>query len=573
MSKTKQSGNTAEVRVLSLDGMLLKKMTLGGVTELRANADEVNRLNVFPVPDGDTGDNMRMTVEGGISAIRELETDDASALMSEFARGALLGARGNSGVILSQFFQGIAEGLNGATVADIHTLVCAFEAGVKKAYSAVVKPCEGTILTVAREAVEYAAGKEAECESINDFFALLCSEMKASLNRTPDILPVLKEAGVVDSGGAGLMYIMNGLYRVLLGDEPESDTIAVIPSSQNGKAALTSSFGADSEMTYGYCTEFLLQLRHSKTDIASFDVDALKNFLTSVGDSVVAFKNDSIVKVHVHTFTPDKVIAYCLGYGDFLTMKIENMSVQHTELEGATEEKKPAIAKTLAATKKKKYGIVAVTNGDGITELFKELGCDECIFGGQTQNPSTSDLLEAFEKVGAEHIFVFPNNGNILLAAKQAARLYEKANIHVIESKSIGEGYAALASLELDSYSPNAISAQAKAAMSRVTCGQVAPAVRDAKINGVRIYKGDTIGIIGKEIVLSEADRHNAASKLAEMLLDHEDRFMLTVFCGKDASDEDKSALESELAERCPDAEIYFHDGGQDIYPFIFVAE
>lgn len=572
MSKTKQSGNAAEETVRSLDGKLLKKMTLAGVAELRANADEVNRLNVFPVPDGDTGDNMRMTVEGGISAISELETDDASALMSEFARGALLGARGNSGVILSQFFQGIADGLDGAKTADVHALALAFEAGVKKAYSAVVKPCEGTILTVAREAVEYASGKAGECDSINDYFALLCREMKVSLARTPDILPVLKEAGVVDSGGAGLMYIMNGLYRVLLGDEPESDTIAVIPSSQGVKSATSSSFGADSEMTYGYCTEFLLQLRHSKTDIAAFDVDALKSFLTSVGDSVVAFKNDSIVKVHVHTFTPDKVIAYCLEYGDFLTMKIENMSVQHTELEGAIEEKKPAPAKAPAA-KKKKYGIVAVTNGDGITELFKELGCDECIYGGQTQNPSTGDLLEAFDKVEAEHIFVFPNNGNIVLAAKQAAMLYKNATIHVIESKSIGAGYAALASLELDSYSPNAVSAQAKAAMSRVTCGQVAPAVRDAKINGVRIYKGDTIGIIEKEIVLSETDKHNAACKLAQMLLDREDRFMLTVFCGKDVSDEDKSALESALAERCPEAEIYFHDGGQDIYPFMFVAE
>ena len=557
----------------NIGGKKLKDMIIGGANLLKANAEEVNRLNVFPVPDGDTGDNMRMTVEGGISTLAATDTDDIGEVMNTASRGMLLGARGNSGVILSQFFAGIAKGLAGKNEADTKALAQAFELGVKQAYSSVMTPTEGTILTVAREGVEYASSRVDENKSVNDFFADLLCEMRASLNRTPDILPVLREAGVVDSGGAGLLYIIDGLARVLNGEEIISESVKV-ESAPVQSAALNTSFSADSEMKYGYCTEFLLQLRSAKTNIDEFDIEELKEFLQGIGDSIVAFKTDSIVKVHVHTFNPDKVLAYCLVFGDFLTVKIENMSVQHTELdqkeeaEAKSEEKKPVILENT-----KKYGVVAVSNGDGISNLFKELGCDEIVEGGQTQNPSTHDFLNAFDKIPAENIFVFPNNSNILMAARQAALLYTRSKIHVIPSKNIGSGYAALASLDFFAETPDQVITGATETMKRVTSGYIAPSIRDAKINGVLIYKGDTIGIIEKEIVISEKDRTNAAVKLASRLLDSPDKFMLTVFCGKDASEDDRIALENGIREKCPDAEIYFNDGGQEIYPFIFVAE
>ena len=551
-----------------LGGSLLREMAIGGAAQLRANADEVNKLNVFPVPDGDTGDNMRMTIEGGVAAIENSDSDDISDVMNTLSRGMLLGARGNSGVILSQFFAGIAKGFAGVEKADAYTVGYAFELGVKQAYTSVMTPTEGTILTVAREAVEYASKRIDTQSTVTTFFADLVKEMRASLERTPEILAVLREAGVVDSGGAGLLYIMDGFNRVLNGEELDKGTSTAISAAPKAVSAPVTDFGPDSEMKYGYCTELLLQLQNKKTDIDAFDVEALKAFLAQLGDSIVAFKTESIVKIHVHTFTPDKVLAHALTFGEFISVKIENMSVQHTAtLESDEKKENTPVAIT------KKYGVVAVSNGDGISALYKELGCDEIVEGGQTQNPSTNDFLDAFAKVPAEHIFVFPNNGNILMAAKQAAEIYTRSKVYVVASKNIGTGYAALASIDFENPDPDAILAEMNDAIKRVTAGYVAPAVRDAKINGVRIYKGDTIGIIEKEIVLAEKDRINVASKLAERLLDSPDKFMLTVFCGKEAGEKEREELNKALTERCPSAEIYFNDGGQDIYPFIFVAE
>ncbi len=548
-----------------LGGELFSKMAIGGAAMLRANAEEVNRLNVFPVPDGDTGDNMKMTIEGGVAALGAVDSDDLSAVAGTLSRGMLLGARGNSGVILSQFFAGIAKGFESKEKADAVAITRAFERGVKQAYGSVMTPTEGTILTVAREAVEYAAKRTSPESTPRSFFSDLMKEMRASLDRTPDILPVLKEAGVVDSGGAGLLCIMDGFNRVLNGEEIDaSDTPD--STSFSAKTAAVSSFNADSEMTFGYCTELLLQLTHKKCDIDAFDIEPLKEFLSQVGDSIVAFKTESIVKIHVHTFTPDKVLAYCLNYGEFLTVKIENMSVQHTELDKGD-------AGDTDAPPEKKYGVVAVTSGPGIENLFLELGTDAIVEGGQTQNPSTNDFLDAFAKVSAEHIFAFPNNGNILMAAQQAAELYTKATVHVIPSKNIGTGYVAVSSANFDAETPEEIISEMTDAMARVTAGYISPSIRDADMNGIHISKGDTIGVIEKEIVISDADRISAAIRLASMLLDDPDRFMLTVFRGKDATDEDAAELQSQLGERYPDAEIYFIDGGQEIYPFIFAVE
>ncbi len=559
-----------------LGGAMLSKMARGGARLLRRNADEVNKLNVFPVPDGDTGDNMRMTIESGIAAIENLDSDDLAEVMKVLSHGMLLGARGNSGVILSQFFAGTAKGLEGVEQADPTAFGRALEKGVQQAYASVMTPTEGTILTVAREAVEYAVARITPESTIRTLFADLVKEMHDSLERTPEILAVLKEADVVDSGGAGLFYIMDGFNRVLNGEDiTKEDEAGEEVVAASAKPAVTAdsfdAFGPDSVMTYGYCTELLVRLQNSKTDVNSFDIDALKAFLAELGDSIVAFQTDSVVKIHVHTFTPEKVLAHCRTFGEFLAVKIENMSLQHSS---SIEEEKPAEvpAAPVAQTPKKKYGAVAVCIGAGIEQVYRELGCDEIVEGGQTQNPSTNDFLAAFEKVNAEHIFVFPNNGNILMAAQQAAELYSDAEIHVIPSKSVGTGYVALSAADFTLEDADAIAQGMTAAMKQVTSGYVSPSIRNARISGVQIKKDDTIGVIEKEIVVSCTDRMDATVALVEKMMTDE-KFMLTVFCGKDADSSEQEVLRGRLNETLPDAEVYFIDGGQEIYPYIFVAE
>ena len=560
-----------------LGGSLLREMAVGGARALGTNSDEVNKLNVFPVPDGDTGDNMRMTIESGVAALEGMDSDDLAFVMQTLSHGMLLGARGNSGVILSQFFAGTARGLEEVSEADPEALGHAFEMGVEQAYSSVMTPTEGTILTVAREAVEYAVKKIAPKSTIRSFFADLVKEMRASLDRTPEKLAVLKEAGVVDSGGAGLFYIMDGFNRVLNGEEIAAPDDAVIfGASAAPKASAGFTFDENSEMVYGYCTELLLQLQNAKTDIAAFDVEELRAFLAKHGDSVVAFKTDSIVKLHVHTFTPERILAYCRRFGEFLSVKIENMSVQHTELsaEEAPTPSAPADPEPVAdELPRKKYAVVAVALGEGIENLFRELGTDRIIRGGQTRNPSTNDFLEAFSRVNAEHIIVFPNNGNIVMAAQQAGELYADATVHVLPSKNVGTGYVGLAALDLENGDVDAVLATACDAMENATTGYISPAIRDADMNGVLIHDGDPIGIVEKEILFSTSDRNEAVCRLASALLDIEGKYMLTVFCGADATEEEKSLLTAHLAEKYPSVEAYLIEGGQEIYPFVYVAE
>ena len=575
---TKKKKTWQDIKLMG--GNLLSKMAKGGALELRSNAEEVNKLNVFPVPDGDTGDNMRMTIESGVAAIEDLETDNLADVMKAFSHGMLLGARGNSGVILSQFFAGTAKGIEGVDQADPAVFGRALQKGVAQAYTSVMTPTEGTILTVAREAVEYAVARITPESTIQTLFSDLVGEMHASLERTPEILSVLREAGVVDSGGAGLFYIMDGFNRVLNGDEflDEEGFAKLTEKKQKTPApeADLDGFGPDSIMTYGYCTELLVRLQNSKINISTFDIEALKAFLASVGDSIVAFQTDSIVKIHVHTLTPEKVLAHCRTFGEFLKVKIENMSLQHSStVEGDKEEKSAPVkeeAPVAPAAPAKKYGVVAVCTGPGIEQLYRDFGTDEVVEGGQTQNPSTNDFLDAFAKVNAEHIFVFPNNGNIFMAAQQAADIYTAAKIHVIPSKNIGSGYVALSTANFECEDAEQVASEMTEALGRVTAGYVSPSIRDAEINGVTIKNGDTIGIIGKEIVLSNPDQHAAALGLTAKILEG-DKFMLTVFCGKDATPEQQSALQADIQKTYPAVESYFIDGGQDIYPFIFVAE
>ncbi len=587
MINTKELSENKNSGLELLDSSSFRKAVLGGAANLRNHAGEVNNLNVFPVPDGDTGDNMRMTIEGGIDSIISTENDELSLgeAASNVAHGMLIGARGNSGVILSQLFDGIAAGLKNCDKADVKTVGAALSLGVKQAYRAVLTPTEGTILTVARESVEYAVSRINERSTLASLFGDLLSEMGESLKRTPDMLNVLKQAGVVDSGGAGLYYITEGMVMSFGGDlskaVPDYSREAGVSGDEKGVKRLTSVSGAnysafteDSEMVYGYCTELLLQLQKKKVDIPSFDIGVIRDFLNGVGDSVVAVMNGSIVKIHVHTMTPEKVLGFCRQYGEFLNVKIENMTLQHSEIADYSEgEKADVTAEAVAPGERKKYGVAAVVSGEGLERLFRELGADCIIHGGQTNNPSTAEFLEAFAKINAEHIFVFPNNKNIILTANQAAANYPEAEVHVIGSRDIGMGYAGLSCADFSLGSADEVLSGIEAAMGNVATGFVSTATRDVVMDGVEVKKGDCICFIDKWLVGAEKDGLSSAVMLCDCLLSEGERFMLTIFTGKDADEGKNGILEEMVREKHPDVEIYFASGGQGVYEYIVMAE
>lgn len=417
--------------VKKIDGELYSQLITAGAANLSIHEEEVNNLNVFPIPDGDTGSNMLLTMNGGKNAI--IQEANISKAAQVIASGMLLGARGNSGVILSQFFDGISSGFADLTTADVAQFGIACREGVKHAYEAVMTPVEGTILTVVKDATEYACSIKAD--SILDFIENFIAEAKLSLERTPNLLPVLKKAGVVDSGGAGLIYIMEGMKQFLKGETISTANKEDLTKSQHGgnfgsqaKGIDLNKFTSDSILEFGYCTELLLRLQNAKCDVENFSVETIKEYLGTIGDSIVAFKTGSIIKIHVHTKTPGKVFDFCQQYGEFLTVKVENMSLQHNNLD-EDEFAKPKKDNTKDA---KKYGVVAVASGSGIQQMFREHGADVVINGGQSMNPSAEDFIKAFKEANAETIFVFPNNGNVILAAKQAAKLFQEAQIEVI---------------------------------------------------------------------------------------------------------------------------------------------
>ena len=545
-----------------LNGELFLKMFRGGAAYLRAHVKAVNDMNVFPVPDGDTGDNMMMTMEGGTKALSRVQGESLNDVSKSLMDGMLLGARGNSGVILSQFFAGISKEFVGHEEVSVEDMGRALKTGIAQAYSSVSSPKEGTILTVARESVEYAVSRINEESSVESLFKDLVTEMDASLKRTPEILAVLKQAGVVDSGGAGLKYIVEGFMKILNGETPEALEAAAPAEAIAGSVDIDfSAFGPDSVMDYGYCTEMLVQLMNYKTDPEAFDVDALKEFLATLGDSIVAYKTGTIIKIHVHTLTPYKVLEHMHRYGEFLTIKIENMSVQHNEIVEQPPVEKPH----------KKYGIVAVSNGAGISELYTQLGADEIVTGGQTMNPSAQNFIEVFDKINADHIFVFPNNSNIILAARQAAKIYENAQIHVIESKNIGDCYAALAQMNLEDELEDIIESF-KDAMSEVETGQVTYAVRNTEMNGVKIHEGDYISFCGKDMIASEPELLDATMKLLAGM-DAENRDIVNIFYGKGVEEDVVDELVEKIEEAYPDIEVQTLNGGQDVYHFIVVIE
>ncbi len=549
----------------SIGGKEFIWMLSGGANKLAAYRQDINDLNVFPIPDGDTGDNMLMTFGSGTAAARRVGNNLGIAAKAA-AEGMLLGARGNSGVILSRIFAGITSELNSLSSADLKDIKRGMKAGVKQAYGAVSKPVEGTILTVFKDAVNFAEECDADA-GIEKYFESLLDEMGRSLDRTPELLPVLAEAGVVDSGGAGLYYIFEGMKEALEnGEDYFSEDVNIGNSAKNSELDF-SLFNEDSVLEFGYCTEFLLRLQRAKTDVENFSADELSAYLNKVGDSVVCFKDGSIVKVHVHTKDPGGILRYCQNFGEFLTLKIENMTLQHSE---AVKKGDNAQSK-LASKKKKKTGIVAVAAGKGLKETFLSLGVDEVVDGGQSMNPSAGDIIAAFDRVNAERIFVFPNNGNVVLTAQQAAELYDKAEIYVVKTKTIGEGYAAISMMETDGEAEDVINGVGEA-IEEVVTACVSKANRNAEKNGVSVYNGDYIGFVGDDIISDDRDRNEAAKTLLKKI-NAGNYGLILMFTGEASNEEEAEKLKKEIEKDYPETEVIVIEGDQPVYDYMFVLE
>ncbi|MBR2988896.1 MAG: DAK2 domain-containing protein, partial [Clostridia bacterium] len=492
----------------TIDGKIFAQIVLAGALNLKAHLKIVNDLNVFPIPDGDTGDNMFMTINGGISKLTTEQSENLGTKAKALANGMLLNARGNSGVILSQLFAGICSGLANLDTATMADFVKAMEQGIKQAYQAVVRPVEGTILTVARESADFANKNVDENSTLGSYFRDYVKEMHLSLERTPDLLDALKEAEVVDSGGAGLLYIAEGMLNAVEGKVATEEHLEFEAKQDEVDF---SKFNENSVMEFGYCTEFLLQLQTSKCDVNEFTVEPLVEYLETLGDSIVAFKTGTIVKVHVHTLTPAKVIEYCQRYGEFLTIKMENMTLQHSNTgeDFATNKKKKS--------ERKPFGIVTVATGKGLTETFSEMGADVVIDGGQGKNPSIERFIEAFDETNADVIFVLPNNSNIIMAAKQASEIYDKSQVRVLPCKNFGQAYGILSMLEYNG-DADEIEAQMLENMAGVTTAMVTNAIRTANINGVEINEGEFIGFTDKTMLVSNKTKLGAFGELCEKI-------------------------------------------------------
>ena len=537
-----------------LDVTALKNMLIGGAGELKKNVAVVNELNVFPVPDGDTGKNMYKTIEGGVKEISSFDGSSASLLLKRFYNGAMLGARGNSGVILSEFIKGFANATKSdeLTVKDIKT---ALQGGVTCAYNAVDNPVEGTILTVIKSATDYVCSHVSDDAYIEDLFTAHFDSAEKTLIKTKEMLPALKEADVVDSGGAGYVYIIQGFLSALTGEEYSFS----LDDSEETSVDL-SAFTSDSVLTYGYCTELLVRLQNSKVDVDSFDESEVISYLKSIGgDSIVASKTGDLLKVHVHTFEPGQVLIKLRSYGEFLTVKIENMSLQHNEL----EEKKP----------RKKTAILAVCNGDGVKKAFLDLETDDIIDGGQTLNPSTSDFISAFDRLNADNIIVLPNNSNVILTAKQSAKAYDKSKIFVVETKSIQQGYVAVSVINKYSDDLEGEIENALDIVSDLTTIDVTYAVRNATVSGKSVLKGDFMAISGKELLSSGSDKVTTAINAVSNVEDIEDKELLTVFFGCDVTDDEKTRFEEEIIKAYPDIAYCPYDGNQLVYSFLISLE
>ena len=551
---------------------MLRKMFLSGAKNLEIKKNWINELNVFPVPDGDTGTNMTLTIMSAATEVNKLSDASIDELAKAISAGSLRGARGNSGVILSQLLRGFTKVIRDHNEIDGETIALSFQKAVETAYKAVMKPKEGTILTVARAMADKAVQIE-DKENLETFFESVIKEGDETLARTPEMLPVLKEAGVVDSGGQGLMTVLHGAIDAFNGLEIELEFEAPEVHIKSTSEPISTE-----EIKFGYCTEFIVKLDKEFTEE---DEDNMKSYLASLGDSLVFVAGDDIVKVHVHTNHPGKAFEKGLEYGQLTRMKVDNMREEHQERLFRSEEVQAARDKErrteeeLQAAKKeeprKQTAFISVTIGDGLSELFKQLGVDVLIQGGQTMNPSTDDMLNAIAEAHAENVFILPNNKNVILAANQAQELTTDCNVFVIPTKTIPQGITAVVSYVPDK-SPEDNAADMTEEIESVKTGEVTYAVRDTKIDGVEIKSGDIMGIGDNGILAVGSDVSDVVMKMLEKITD-DDSELISIYNGSDYSDEDAEALCERIQEAYPDVDVEVNDGGQPIYYIILSVE
>ena len=539
-----------EEKIYQLNGTQLIEMLKKGYEYLKKDYLEINDLNVFPVPDGDTGTNMKITYENGLASIRE--SLDASEVMADFAKGTLFGARGNSGVLLSQYFQGIAVSLHGLKEIKVSDFVSAMDNGTVFAYKCAVNPTEGTILTVGRESVANIKSRVFDKDDFGHLFTMIVEEMSASLNNTPNLLKVLKDNNVIDSGGKGLLSIFEGYLSYFTGDE--------LPVSQDHGEFLETSkidfanFDVDNVMQFGYCTEFLLRISRVKNGSLNVDLDAFRKSLEQFGDSLIVTQNGTIIKVHIHTLNPGLVIGFAQKYGEFLTFKMDNMDLQFNSL------KKKSVRKDKA--------IIAIAQGEGIIELFKELGCDIVLDGGETMNTSTEDIINAFKAANADDIVLLVNNPNIFLAAKQAIELYSQSNVYLVDSKSIQQGYFALSTMMQDGTAEEIYEVMQEQ-IQNIDVAFVAKTSKDSLTNGVTSHKGDYIGVLNGKIMNANLDRLDATCELFKNIPDIEDKEIAYIFVGEDVSEDEAEELKANLEDLYPYLDIGLIYGKQRIYDYL----
>jgi len=557
------------VSITMIDGKRFAEMIFYGANRLAQNAKYVDSLNVFPVPDGDTGTNMNLSIQSGAKEVRNNIVPHVGKVGQALSRGLLMGARGNSGVILSQLFRGFAKAIEAKESLDITDFAEALNAGVTTAYKAVMKPVEGTILTVAKDSAKKALEVSKTTTDMTVLMEEVVKEAKASLKRTPELLPVLKEVGVVDSGGQGLVFVYEGFLAQLKGEKVNELTTAEVSMDQLVKQEHHKSvqgFINTEDIVYGYCTEFMVKFKDSKLKNHPFSEEKFRNDLSEYGDSLLVIADDQLAKVHIHTEQPGVVLTYGQQYGDLINLKIENMRQQHTtilendKVNTAQEQKKQP----------SEYGIVAVSMGSGIRDLFKSIGAEVVIEGGQTMNPSIENIVKAIEQVNAEKVFILPNNKNIILAAEQARDVCDQQVI-VIPSKTVPQGLAALLA-----FNPSVdVEKNEKAmneALKTVKSGQITFAIRDTMIDNLTIKKDDYMGIEEGSIVVSNPDLNITAKELLNKMLD-EDSEILTIIKGEEATEEQTKALVQFVEEKFPEVEIEIHDGKQPLYQFIFSVE
>ncbi|MFS9448732.1 DAK2 domain-containing protein [Streptococcus cristatus] len=547
---------------------LFQEMVQAASTRLNKQAEYVNSLNVFPVPDGDTGTNMGMTIENGAKEVADKSASTVGEVAAIFAKGLLMGARGNSGVITSQLFRGFSQSVKGKDELDGQALALAFQSGVEVAYKAVMKPVEGTILTVSRGA---AIGAKKKAEATNDAVEVMKAALegaKAALAKTPDMLPVLKEVGVVDSGGQGLVFIYEGFLSALTGEYIASEDFQATPATMTEMINAehhksVAGHVATEDITFGYCTEIMVALKQGPTYVKDFDYDEFRNYLNELGDSLLVVNDDEIVKVHVHTEDPGLVMQEGLKYGSLVKVKVDNMRNQHeAQLEKEEKAIKPA--------EEKEYAIIAVVAGDGLAEIFKAQGVDYIISGGQTMNPSTEDFIKAVDQVNARNIIFLPNNKNIFMAAQSAAEVLEQPTT-VIETRTLPQGLTSL--LAFDSGKTiEENHERMTAALSDVVSGSVTTAVRDTTIDGLEIHENDNLGMVDGKILVSNPDMLTTLKATFAKMLD-EDSEIVSIYIGEDGDEELANGLAQDLMEEYEDLEVEIHQGNQPVYPYIFSVE